>query len=752
MVKDHVQLLCNICNIGELNQIFSESTDIKTIFQKIINLVVKNLKVDVCSIYIYDENTNELTLKATKGLNSKSVGKVKLKLGDGIAGYSLKERRVIIEKIGKNNPHFKAISGINEEFYESFLAIPILRGISRIGVLMLQRDKKNYFKTRDIMVLKAVASQLANLIENTEMIISLHKKNKQKEINEIIPEKKFIKGKPASEGYAYSNIIIPDKVRAIHFLEQKKYNKYTLKNFNNAVRSTEIQLENLQKQVEEKLSDAASLIFTAHLLILKDKEFTKAMTKLIQQDVNPPQAILQIGRKYVNIFSESSNPYIQEKVQDIEDLIIRLMGNLTKDICQWSNVENHIIIAKDLFPSDILKLTAEKASGIILISGGVTSHLSILARSLQIPLIIIDELFLLKISANTKILMDADLGNIYLNPSSDIIETFKKRNKARISLKQQKRFVKKITRTKDNIRVKLMANINLLSDLKTACELHLEGIGLYRTEFPFLIRRDFPSEEEQLVIYKKLIEGMPGKEITFRTLDIGGDKVLSYYQNASEKNPFLGMRSIRFSLQNKEIFKQQIRAMLRADEKAKIKIMFPMISSLEEFLEAKNIVFSCIESLKKEKLAHNDKPKIGMMVELPSVVEIIDDFARESEFFSIGTNDFIQYMLAVDRTNEKVASLYLPYHPSVLRAIKKIVDSALKHKIEISVCGDMAHQEKYIPFLLGIGIRMLSLDPIYFPKIQKFISQINLKNAENLSQSILKQSKMEEIIYLLNTF
>ncbi len=291
-----------------------------------------------------------------------------------------------------------------------------------------------------------------------------------------------------------------------------------------------------------------------------------------------------------------------------------------------------------------------------------------------------------------------------------------------------------------------MSNVNLLSDLKAAREFHSDGIGLYRTEFPFLVRSNFPSEEEQFVIYKRLIEGMPSKEITFRTLDIGGDKVLSYYHFEKEQNPFLGMRSIRFSLKHKDIFEQQIRAILRAGVNAPIRIMFPMISSLDEFLEAKSVVDQCLQDLAKEKIPHHTHPSIGLMIELPSVLEIIRDLAQVTDFFCIGTNDFIQYMLAVDRTNEKVADFYLPHHPAILRALNRVVKTAQRYKRDVSLCGDMAHQEKYIPYLLAIGLRKLSIDGRYFPKIQSAIAQIDLQSAEKKLEEILKQARLSDTI------
>jgi phosphotransferase system, enzyme I, PtsP len=295
----------------------------------------------------------------------------------------------------------------------------------------------------------------------------------------------------------------------------------------------------------------------------------------------------------------------------------------------------------------------------------------------------------------------------------------------------------------------VMVNINLLSDLALPGEEIADGVGLYRTEFPFIIRNDFPSEEEQFFVYRKLVEGMKGKPVTIRTLDIGGDKILTYYDDARENNPFLGMRSIRFSLAHRDIFRQQIRAILRAGHNADLRIMFPMIASMEDFIESKAIVTDCARELGEEGIPHNAAPPVGMMVELPSAVMVIEDLAREAAFFSIGTNDLVQYTLAVDRTNEKVAHLYVPHHPAVLRSIKRIADAGRAAAIEVSVCGDMANSVRYLPFLIGAGITAFSVDSVYLPRVKRAIAGINRAEAASAAGRILLLKSLREVEELL---
>jgi phosphotransferase system enzyme I (PtsP) len=749
-LMDNEQLLYDI---SQLNELFRDSTSIQSLLDKTVAMVASHTNSDVCSVYLYNNENHELVLRATRGLNPDSVGRVKLKLGQGLTGLALQELRPICEKDAVHNPNFKFFPGIFEERYECFLAVPIVRGIWKIGVLVLQRQKGRYFNDSDITALEAATSQLANIIENARFLMAMHEPHAEEEkVKTALSEQfKFIKGKVASEGFAYGPAAVSNKKKSLAILMNREFDHtYKLEDFHKAIAKTADQLEELQEQVGRKLSDAASLIFSAHLVILKDKYFVGGVVNLIESGINPPQAILQVATQYMGSFATSGNSYMQEKTQDIEDLIVRLMNNLLNEAEEVGKFRNRVIITGELLPSDLLILSSEEAGGIVLIGGTVTSHLSILARSLRIPMIVSDTYELLGLPDNTPILVDAETGHAYVDPSDEVLERFESQQKDKLTLDEQKRSIKPVTTTRDGTKVHLFANINLLADLKVASELHCEGVGLYRTEFPFMIRNNLPSEAEQFSIYRELAKLMKGKPITFRTLDMGGDKTLSYYHDIKEQNPALGLRSIRFSLQNKAVFAEQIRAMLRAGAGEDLRIMFPMISSIDEFCQVREVVFECLDKLDKQNKEHNRKPKLGIMVELPCIVDLIDDFTKEAEFFSIGTNDFIQFMLGVDRTNENVAGAYLPYHPSVLRAMKKVVHSANQNGREISVCGDMAHQEEYLPFLLGIGVQTLSMNPGYLLKIQKAISDIEIDEAKATAEKMLGQNKISDLAQTLN--
>jgi phosphotransferase system, enzyme I, PtsP len=738
-----------LCDINELNHLFRESASVETLLDKAVEMVAVRTQSAVCSIYLYDSKERMLTLRATRGLNPESVGQVRLQLGQGLTGLALQEMQTVCEEDASRNPNYKFFPGIFEERYQAFLAMPIARGLSKMGVLVLQRDSKVAFVASDITALETVASQLANILENAQFLLGMHEP--QQEAAPTPPtELKFVKGKIASEGYAYAPAMVIDKQKSLSSLLHRDFDTMcTLADFHKAAAHTAAQLESLQERVEHKLSDAASLIFAAHLMILKDKAFIDKIVGRIAGGANPPIAIAEIAGEYIQGFLASDNAYMREKVNDIEDLAIRLVNNLISDGEDVEIYRNHIVVTRALYPSDLLKLSSEDASAIVLVGGGVTSHISILARSLGMPMIISDTFELLNLIDGTPLLVDAEIGNIFIDPDDEILDRFHTQQATRLTLDEQKKRMQPETATSDGAVVRLLANINLLTDLKLARELSCDGVGLYRTEFPFIVRTTFPSEAEQYVIYSRLVESMKGKPVTLRTLDAGGDKILSYYHDIQEQNPAMGMRSIRFSLQNRAIFAEQIRAILRAGVDADLHIMFPMISSVDEFCQAKEVVQGSIDVLARRGIDHNDKPKLGMMVELPSVVNLIDDFARQADFFSIGTNDFIQFMLGVDRTNESVADLYLPHHPSILRALHTVVRSAVQNGREISVCGDMAHEQKYIPFLLGIGIRALSVDPAYLLRTQQTIAATSISDAESLAQALLKQSRIRDVAALL---
>jgi phosphotransferase system enzyme I (PtsP) len=743
--NDHLNLLCDI---GELTNLLVGSYSIDNFLQRSTKMIARYLDAQVCSIYLYDESNQELVLSATTGLNPKAVGKVRMKLGEGIVGYCLKQSSPVCDGKALSNPHFKYFEEADEAPFKSFLVVPIHRGPVKIGALVVEHELPDYFNDNDVTALRAATSQLASSIENARLLMEIRSEDNRIQSIHSIQKPKLVKATVAAKGYAYAPARIFRKNRKFELIETAQSDTvYSPQDFQHALEATTQQLQTLQEKFAQRLPESASLIFTTHFMMLKDPSFSGKMTDLIEQGIPPLLAVSQVAGHYINLFSASSHGYIREKANDVEDLSLRIMHNMKNPDYKDDILESKsIVIASQLYPSDILKLVADDVQGIILFGGGLTSHISLLSRSLHIPLVITDQPEIMNLEDYTPLLIDAHIGNIYINPSRHIVRRFEERNRAQKIARQKNQIMQPSTITRDGVRVHLMANINLLSEVSLAHRLKAEGIGLYRTEFPFLIRPNFPSETEQYLVYKQLFEGMRDRPVTVRTLDVGGEKVLSYLDAQPDPNPELGLRSIRFTLQHRDIFETQIRAILRAALGAsRVGIMFPMISSVDQFIESRQVVYNCMEALSRENLPFYDNPSIGMMVELPCVLEIMDELAKEADFFSIGTNDFVQYMLAVDRTNHRVSEYYCAHHPSVLRGLSRIVDVAQQKGRDISVCGEMAHIPEYIPFLLGIGIKQLSIDPMFLPLVQQNITRISTSEAEAYAEALLAQPTIKGI-------
>jgi len=743
---DHLDLLFDI---SELADLVTSSSDLESFLKLSVDLVARHFNAPVCSIYLYNERSKKLTLKATKGLKPEAVNKIHMKPGEGLVGHSFETLSIVREGNASKNPGFKFFVEAGEDEFNSFLCVPVKRGVEKIGVLVVQHQNMDYFDISHERAIRAVVSQLAGSIENARLLMEL---SQTRDEGDPLEPVSFVKGKSATGGHAMGKAFNPNGNRkSLLYQPLPGEEVFTKENFSYALEKTARELKDLQEGFATRLPESASLIFTAHFMILKDKNFAGKMEELINGGENPCDAVRKIAAKYIAIFSSSPHGYMREKALDVEDLSLRILNNFWSQDDEKSYEKGTIAIAEEVYPSDILKYVSGGIKGIILTGGGVTSHVTILARSLQIPMIIAEEPGLLTLPQNTIIMMDGELGNIHINPGKETIALFETR--LRVEKEASSVLMEEKSHTLDNERITLLANINLLSEIALAKRLKAEGVGLYRTEFPFLIRSSFPSEAEQYVIYKKLFDGMEDSPVTIRTLDAGGEKTLAYGNSPREANPELGLRSIRFSLKYREIFDSQIRAILRAAAgKKNVRIMFPLISSLDEFLEAKEIIRKCMETLAEEELEFNPNVKLGLMIELPSVLETIDEFAMEADFFSIGTNDFIQYMLAADRANKMVADYYIPYHPAVNRGINKIVAAANKYGIDVSVCGEMAHGKEHIPFLLGVGIRSLSVDPQFLPMVQQTIMNIRIRKEKKYAEKMVAQTSVKGARALLESW
>ena len=737
-IPNHLDFLYDV---GELTAVLTDSADLGACLQRLAALVAKHLHTAVCSIYLPDESGQVLVLRATVGLSPAAVGTTQLKAGEGLAGQAFKELRPILDNHASRNPQFKAVPAIGEEPFDCFLAVPIRRGLARIGVLCVQRRKGLPFHDADAKALQTVASQFAGLIGNARALLAPSPAAAGPGPGGRRGGMQVIRGQAVSGGSATGPALLLDgRVPAPAVAAPGPAATGTEDDLARAANDTARQIKELQDRIARRLPEAASLIFDAHLLMLHDDGFVGEMRRRARAGQPAGAAVREVAAKYVALFAASPQAYLREKVKDIEDIAQRLHANLEPAVRRTESAAGSIVIARDLYPSDIVMRWAEGAKGFVLTSGGITTHVAILARSLQIPAVIADGPALAAVASGTSLLIDGDTGNLYLQPRADVLKRFAESECNRATAHQRAVDMRATTVTRDGERITLRANINLLNEVALARDLKAEGIGLYRTEFPFLIRTSFPTEEEQTVLYTRLVDGMRDQPVTFRTLDVGGEKALGYFDQGHEANPELGLRSIRFCFRHPDIFTAQVRAILRAGAAAKqLRLMFPMIASLDEFRAARQVVLTCAAALRAEGVPHAAAPAIGMMIELPAVVELIDAFAEEADFFSVGTNDFVQYMLGADRGNELVADSYCPHHPSVLRALARVVAGAARHGKELTICGEMAHRPEYLPVLVGLGVRAFSVDPHHLPDMQARITALKLTQAQALARKILAE-------------
>ncbi|MGR3763653.1 phosphoenolpyruvate--protein phosphotransferase [Rossellomorea sp. NS-SX7] len=520
--------------------------------------------------------------------------------------------------------------------------------------------------------------------------------------------------------------------------------------FQAAISTSKSELEAIRDKAREDLGEDKAQIFEAHLLVLSDPELlTPIEDKVKTENVNAEFALKETADMFVSMFESMDNEYMKERAADIRDVTKRVLSHLLGvQIANPSMVtEEVIVIAEDLTPSDTAQLNRQFVKGFTTDIGGRTSHSAIMARSMEIPAVVGTKSITSSVENGDMIIVDGLNGEVHINPTPEVIEEYKKEHARYEEQKAEwAKLVNEPTVSKDGHHVELAANIGTPKDLEGVKNNGGEGVGLYRTEFLYMGRDELPTEEEQFEAYKAVLEGMKGKPVVVRTLDIGGDKELPYLNLPKEMNPFLGYRAIRLCLDEQEIFRTQLRALLKASPFGNLKIMFPMISNLQEFREAKAILEEEKKSLQENGTEVADKIEVGIMVEIPSTAVMADVFAKEVDFFSIGTNDLIQYTMAADRMNERVSYLYQPYNPAILRLVKMVIDAAHKEGKWAGMCGEMAGDEIAVPILLGLGLDEFSMSATSILRARSQIHRLNQNDMKKLAEEVLGLDTNDEVI------
>lgn len=566
------------------------------------------------------------------------------------------------------------------------------------------------------------------------------------------------KGIGASPGIALGKVLVVEQSELI--IERKNIEDvdYEIAKLEDAINISIEELIKVKEKAFKTLGEHEAEIFEAHLLVLKDPELVdSAKSKIKDEKVNAEFALNEIKEMFVGMFEAMDNEYMRERAADIKDVTNRVLRHILgiKVVDLAGLDEDVILVAHDLTPSDTATMNPKMVLGFLTDIGGRTSHTSIMARTLEIPAVVGLTDITSKVKDGDFIVFNGDTGEVIVNPD---YETKLKYTKLKTDFEEYRKSLEllkgKKSVTLDGRHVELAGNIGSPKDVDGLIKNDAEGVGLYRTEFLYMDKEDeFPSEQEQFEAYKTVLEKMNGKPIVIRTLDIGGDKELPYFNMEPEMNPFLGYRAIRLCLDRIDIFKTQLRALYRASIYGKLRIMFPMISSLEELLSAKEVIKEVLKEFDEKGIEYDKNVEVGMMIEIPSSAIITDILAKHVDFFSIGTNDLIQYTCAVDRMNQKISHLYNQFNPAVLRLIKMTIDNAHKEGKWVGMCGESAGDQKMIPILLGFGLDEFSMSPISILQARKLITSVKYEDMKKISDEVLNMGSAKEIKeYIDKTF
>lgn len=568
---------------------------------------------------------------------------------------------------------------------------------------------------------------------------------------------KLIKGIAASDGVAIAKaylLVEPD----LTFDKNEKVTDVEgeVAKFNSAIEASKVELTKIRNNAEVQLGADKAAIFDAHLLVLDDPELIQPIQdKIKNENANAATALTDVTTQFVTIFESMDNEYMKERAADIRDVSKRVSSHiLGVELPNPSMIdESVVIVGNDLTPSDTAQLNKEFVQGFATNIGGRTSHSAIMSRSLEIPAIVGTKSITQEVKQGDMIIVDGLNGDVIVNPTEDELIAYQDKRECYFADKKELQKLRDAdTVTVDGVHAELAANIGTPNDLPGVIENGAQGIGLYRTEFLYMGRDQMPTEEEQFEAYKEVLEAMDGKRVVVRTLDIGGDKELSYLNLPEEMNPFLGYRAIRLCLAQQDIFRPQLRALLRASVYGKLNIMFPMVATINEFREAKAILLEEKENLKNEGHDISDDIELGIMVEIPATAALADVFAKEVDFFSIGTNDLIQYTLAADRMSERVSYLYQPYNPSILRLVKQVIEASHKEGKWTGMCGEMAGDETAIPLLLGLGLDEFSMSATSILKARRQINGLSKNEMTELANRAVDCATQEEVIELVNNY
>ncbi|WP_271271965.1 phosphoenolpyruvate--protein phosphotransferase [Aliamphritea hakodatensis] len=737
--------------LRKIVQEVNSAPDLESVLRVIVRRVQRAVRTDVCSIYLLDPATQRFILKATQGLNKKSVGQASLSRSEGIVGLVGERAEPINLEDASKHRAYSYIQETGEEKFHAFLGVPIIHHRELLGVLVVQQEAIRRFDETEEAFMVTMSAQLAGVIAHAEATGSIGKLNDVK--NKGKTDRKF-EGVSGCVGVAIGQAVVMTPLADLSGVPDRQAKDIELEKekFQGALASVRKDIKKVARSLSKRLRSEERELFDVYLRMLDDNALAGEVVTQIENGNWAQGALRKVVEEHVRQFSLMEDPYLRERASDIRDLGRRILTWLQSSAPSLAEIdfpENAILVADELTPAMLGEVPTDKLVGLLSVNGSGNSHAAILARSMGIPTVMgAVDLPYTRIEG-MQIILDGFSGRVFVNPSDDLLKCYQDIIDEERQVNADLEGLKELpAETKDGYRMPLWVNTGLVTDVARSLDRGAEGIGLYRTEIPFMIRDFFPSEQDQTETYRRQLEAFAPRPVTMRTLDVGGDKPLPYFP-IEEENPFLGWRGIRITLDHPEIFLVQIRAMLRAAEGLdNLRIMLPMVTSVHEVDEAKSLISQAVNELREEGVTVA-QPQIGVMVEVPAAVYQVRRFARRVDFISVGSNDLTQYLLAVDRNNPRVANLYMSYHPAVLRALQFIVQEAHKEDVAVSICGEMAADPGGAVLLMAMGYDVLSMNATNLPRVKYTIRHVTIEQASGLLSTILSMDDADKIHLLI---
>lgn len=745
--------------LNELRRIthsFVQEPSLEVALASLVKDIKRCLNAECCSIYLAENEQTLLRLKATDGLNKNAIGNTTMSFDEGLTGWVAQREEPIKVHNARRHPRFKNFPDVQEDKFSAFLGVPIIHRREVLGVISIQQSQARFFDQEEEAFLVTLSAQLASTIANVNTRLNVSSFEQENEQASYV-----LNGVSGSTGvgigHSYlvqTEIDLSDVSLKKVFAEDREKARYF-----NAVEATRADIQQMSDRMSKHLPQDALAIFDIYLQMLEAASLGNEVVEKIKSGWCAVSALKIVVEGYISEFEKMEDPYIRERAVDVKDLGRRLLKYLNKATHQQQKIPlSAILIAEEVTPSMLAEIPREQIKGLISIKGAENSHAAIMARALGIPAVMgIRDIPLLTLE-DVDLIVDGYNGQVFVTPNEAILEEYRQLESEDLEFANQlKEDANQVAQTKDGKRISLLINSGMGFDGEFAEQEHIEGIGLYRTEYLFMMRQRFPSEQEQQLLYQQVLGDFTGKPVTMRTLDVGGDKQLPYFP-IEEDNPFLGWRGIRLTLDHPEIFLVQIRAMIKANVfTSNLHIMLPMISDIGEIDEAQRLINQAYNEVVSEYKEADaavviPKPKVGIMLEVPSMLFQLSQLKGKIDFCSIGTNDLTQYLLAVDRNNDKVADLYDAYHPTVLNAIKTIADTTQALGIPCSVCGELAGDPGGALLLTGMGFEQLSMNTQNLLRVKWVLQKADSEQVKELVSEVLTCIKPEQVKFRVNRY